>query len=90
MLSDGPLVDRVVGVQGTFQVAGQKVRVGRVHARMVVHVHIEETALTVYDGQAVIAAAPLQSTTDVNRFRAKHPGTDSLASPSTDPTNRWS
>src|SRR5258705_17898 len=49
---DGPLVDRVVGVPGTIQVAGQKVRVGRVHARTVVQVHIEETTLTVYDGQA--------------------------------------
>jgi len=69
---DGPLVDRVVGVQGTIQVAGQKVRVGRVHARKVVHVHIEETTLTVYDGQAAIVVVPRRSTTDVNRFRAKH------------------
>jgi hypothetical protein len=65
-------VDRDVGVQGTIQVAGQKVRVGRVHARKVVRVLIEETTLTVYDGQAVIVAVPRLSTTDVNRFRAKH------------------
>jgi hypothetical protein len=65
-------VNRVVGIQGTIQVAGQKVRVGRVHARKVVTVHIEETTLTVYDGQAVIVAVPRLSTTDVNRFRAKH------------------
>ena len=65
-------VDRVVGVQGTIQVAGQKVRVGRVHARKVVWVLIDETTLTVYDGQAVIVAVPRPSTTDVNRFRAKH------------------
>jgi hypothetical protein len=69
---DGERVDRVVGIQGTIQVAGQKVRVGRVHARKVVHVLIEETTLTVYDGQAVIVVVPRRSTTDVNRFRAKH------------------
>jgi hypothetical protein len=69
---DGPSVDRVVGVQGTIQVAGQTVRVGRLHARKVVRVHVEETTLTVYDGRAVIVCVPRQSTTDVNRFRAKH------------------
>lgn len=47
-------------------------RVGRVHARKVVQVHIEETALTVYDGHALIVVVPRVSTTDVNRFRAKH------------------
>jgi hypothetical protein len=61
-----------VGIQGTINVAGQKVRVGRVHARKVVNVLIEETTVTVYDGQAVIAAVPRHSTTEVNRFRAKH------------------
>jgi hypothetical protein len=59
-------------VQGTVQVAGQKVRVGTVHARKVVHVHIAETTLTVYDGQIPIANTPRHSTTDINRFRAKH------------------
>ena len=28
--------------------------------------------LTVYDGQAVLVAMPRQSTSDINRFRAKH------------------
>jgi hypothetical protein len=69
---DGVSVDRVVGIQGTINVAGQKVRVGRVHARKVVRVLIEETTLTVHDGQAVIVAVPRHSITDVNRFRAKH------------------
>jgi hypothetical protein len=69
---DGVNVDRVVCIQGTIQVAGQKVRVGRVHSRKVVRVLIEDTTLTVHDGQAVIVAVPRQSTTDVNRFRAKH------------------
>ena len=69
---NGHVVDRVVGIQGTIQVAGQKVRVGRVHARKVVRVHLEETTLTVYDGQAAIQAVPRHSATDVNRFRAKH------------------
>jgi hypothetical protein len=75
-LMDGPLRAR----RGTggwrigpiIMVAGQKVRVGRIHARKVVHVHIEETTLTVYDGQAAMMVVPRQSTTNVNRFRAKH------------------
>jgi hypothetical protein len=66
------IVWRRVGIQGTINVAGQKVRVGRVHARKVVQALLEETTVTVYDGQAVIAAVTRQSTTDVNRFRAKH------------------
>jgi hypothetical protein len=69
---DGTFVDRVVGVQGTIQVIGQKVRVGRTHARKVVRVHIEETTLTVYDGQAVLVIAPRQSTIGASRYRAKH------------------
>ena len=69
---DGVSVDRVVGIQGTINVAGQKVRVGRVHSRKVVRGLIEETTLTVHDGQAALVAVPRQSTTDVNRFRAKH------------------
>ena len=70
--TDGMFVDRVVGVQGTIQVTGQKVRVGRVHARKVVRVHIEETTLTVYDGQVVLLAAPRRSSDGASRFRAKH------------------
>jgi hypothetical protein len=69
---NGVSVDRVVCIQGTIQVAGQTVRVGRVHSRKVVRVLIEDATLTVHDGQAVIVAVPRRSTTDVNRFRAKH------------------
>ena len=61
-----------MAIQGTINVAGQKVRVGRVHSRNVVRVLIEDTTLTVHDGQAVIVAVPRHSTTDVNRFPAKH------------------
>jgi hypothetical protein len=69
---DGVSVDRVVGIQGTIQVAGQKIRVGRVHARKVVSVLVEDTTLTVHDGQAVIVAVPRLGSTDLTRFRAKH------------------
>jgi hypothetical protein len=55
--------------RGTVQVAGQTVRVGRVHARKVVHVHIEDSMLTLYDGQAILVAVPRQNTSDINRFR---------------------
>jgi hypothetical protein len=65
-------VDRVVSIQGAIQVAGQRIQVGRVHARKVVHVGVEDTALTVYDGDAVLLVVPRRSTKDINRFRAKH------------------
>lgn len=80
---DGAFVDRVIGVQGTIQVTGQKVRVGRVHARKVVRVHIKETTLTVYDGQAALVVAPRRSSTSVSRFRAKHQIRPSLAAATT-------
>jgi hypothetical protein len=50
----------------TIQVAGQKIRVGRVHARKFVRVHNEETTLSVYDAHAVLVAIPRHSSTDVS------------------------
>jgi hypothetical protein len=51
---------------------GQNVGVGRVHASEVVRVLTKETTFTVHDGQAASVAIPRHSSTDVNRFRAKH------------------
>jgi hypothetical protein len=43
-----------------------------VHASEVVRVLTKETTFTVHDGQAASVAIPRHSSTDVNRFRAKH------------------
>jgi hypothetical protein len=43
-----------------------------VHARKVAQVHVEEPTLTIRDGQAMLLVVPRRSTTEINRFRAKH------------------
>ncbi|MEU5949900.1 IS481 family transposase [Micromonospora sp. NPDC047465] len=67
-----PTVERVVSVNGSFQVAGQKIQVGKVHARKIVTVVLDEHTVTVYGADTPITAVPRRSTTDLNRTRAKH------------------
>ncbi|MFI7492676.1 hypothetical protein ACIBXA_30295 [Micromonospora echinaurantiaca] len=67
-----PAVERIVSINGSFQVAGQKIQVGKVHARKLVTVALDEHTVTVYDADTPIAAVPRRSTTDLNRTRAKH------------------
>lgn len=67
-----PTVERIVSINGSFQVAGQKVQVGKVHARKLVTVALDEHTITVYDAETPIAAVPRRSTTNLNRTKAKH------------------
>lgn len=67
-----PTVERVVSVNGSIQVAGQKIQVGKVHARKLVSVVLDEHTVTVYDANSPITAVPRRSTTDLNRTKAKH------------------
>ena len=63
------MVRRVVSHQGNLQVAGQKIQAGRVHARRIVDVALDETTVTVTcDGQ-VLTVVPRRSTTEVNRTK---------------------
>ncbi|WP_422736271.1 hypothetical protein ACN263_22150 [Micromonospora sp. WMMD729] len=67
-----PTVERILSVNGSFQIAGQKIQVGKIHARKLVTVALDEHTVTVYDADTPIAAVPRRSTTDLNRTRAKH------------------
>lgn len=62
----------VASINGSIQVAGQKIQVGKVHARKLVTVTLEEHTVTVYDAGTPIKAVPRRSTTDLNRTKAKH------------------
>jgi hypothetical protein len=65
-----PTVERVVSINGSIQVAGQKIQVGAVHARILVTVALDEHIVT--DADTPIKAVPRRSTTDLNRTKAKH------------------
>ncbi|MET7403083.1 hypothetical protein ABZS66_57345 [Dactylosporangium sp. NPDC005572] len=67
-----PDVERVVSINGSIQVAGQKIQVGVVHARKLVSVAVDEHTVTVYDNDTPIKAVPRRSTTDLNRTKASH------------------
>jgi len=67
-----PDVERVVSINGSIQVASQKIQVGVVHARKLVSVALDEHTVTVYDNDAPIKAVPRRSTTNLNRTKAHH------------------
>lgn len=67
-----PVVERVVSINGSIQVAGQRVQIGKIHARKLVTVALDEHTVTVYDADTPITAVPRRSTTDLNRTKAKH------------------
>jgi transposase InsO family protein len=62
-------VRRVVSIQGALQVAGQKIQVGRVHARKIVDVTLDETTVTIHHDGELLTAVPRRSTTEVNRIK---------------------
>jgi Transposase and inactivated derivatives len=70
--ASAPTVERIVSINGSIQVAGQKIQVGAVHARKIVDVALDEHTVTIYDGQAAVAAVPRHSTTELNRTKTKH------------------
>jgi hypothetical protein len=65
-------VERVVSINGNLQVAGQKIQVGKVHARKLVTVVLDEHTITVYDNGTPIKAVSRHSTTTLNRTKAHH------------------
>jgi hypothetical protein len=62
-------VRRVVSIQGALQVAGQKIQVGRVHARKIVDVTLDETTVTIHHDGELLTAVPRRSTTELNRTK---------------------
>ncbi|SCE96011.1 Transposase InsO and inactivated derivatives [Micromonospora echinospora] len=67
-----PSAERVVSINGSIQVAGQRIQVGKVHARKVVSVVLDEHTVTVYDATSPINAVPRRSTTGLTRTKAHH------------------
>ena len=66
-----------MSINGSIQVAGQKIQVGVVHARKLVTVALAEHAVTIYDNDTPIKAVPRRSTTNLNRTKAHHQITSS-------------
>jgi hypothetical protein len=61
-----------VSINGSIQVAGQKIQVGKIHARKLVTVVLDEHTVTVYNNDTPIKAVPRRSTTNLNRTKAHH------------------
>ncbi|MFG2103569.1 hypothetical protein ACGFJ5_23570 [Micromonospora echinaurantiaca] len=47
-----------MSVNGSIQVAGQKIQVGKVHARKLVTIALGEHTVAIYDADAPIRAVP--------------------------------
>ncbi|MER6009049.1 IS481 family transposase [Nonomuraea angiospora] len=64
-------VQRVVCSRGHFQVVGQKVQVGRVHARKILDVTVDDTHITVHDNGEPIRVVPRTTTQEVTRIKSQ-------------------
>ncbi|WP_327109563.1 IS481 family transposase [Nonomuraea glycinis] len=63
---------RVVSTRGGFQVVGQKIQVGRVHARKILDVTIDDTHITVHDnGEPIRIVLPRTTTQEITRYKSK-------------------
>jgi hypothetical protein len=71
--ASAPTVERIVSINGSIQIAGQKIQVGAVHARKIVDVALDDHPVTIHDGQVAVAAVPHHSTTELNRTKTQTP-----------------
>lgn len=62
---------RVVSSRGGFQVVGQKIQVGRVHARKILDVTVDDTHITVHDNGEPIRIVPRTTTQEITRYKSK-------------------
>ncbi|RSM93122.1 IS481 family transposase [Nonomuraea sp. WAC 01424] len=70
--STGPVtVQRVVCSRGHFQVVGQKIQVGRVHARKILDVTVDDTHITVHDNGEPIRVVPRTTTQEITRIKSQ-------------------
>ncbi|MEU7836835.1 hypothetical protein [Nonomuraea sp. NPDC049129] len=51
-------VQRVVCSRGHFQIVGQKIQVGRIHARKILDVTVDDTHITIHDNGEPIRVVP--------------------------------
>ncbi|MFI6485129.1 IS481 family transposase [Nonomuraea sp. NPDC050663] len=63
-------VRRVVSCRGGFQVVGQKIQVGRVHARKILEVTVDDTHITVHDNGEPLRIVPRTTTQEITRTKS--------------------
>ncbi|SDL78098.1 Transposase InsO and inactivated derivatives [Nonomuraea maritima] len=68
--SEPVTVQRVVCSRGHFQVVGQKIQVGRVHARKILDVTVDDTHITVHDNGEPIRVVPRTTTQEITRIKS--------------------
>jgi transposase InsO family protein len=84
----GPLVvQRRVSSQGGIQVAGQKLQVGKGHARTTVTILVHDHHFEILDGQTPLKTIPRHTTKEVTRYKAydTKPISDQQCQASTEP-----
>ncbi|MFI6741617.1 IS481 family transposase [Nonomuraea sp. NPDC050451] len=64
-------VQRVVCSRGHFQVVGQKIQVGRVHARKILDVTVDDTHITIHDNGEPIRVVPRTTTQEITRIKSQ-------------------
>ncbi|MFE3455880.1 IS481 family transposase [Nonomuraea sp. NPDC059194] len=64
-------VQRVVSSRGGFQVVGQKIQVGRIHARKILEVTVDDTHITVHDSGEPLRIVPRTTTQEITRIKSQ-------------------
>ena len=54
----GGSAERTVSSTGGFMVAGQRIQLGRGHARQIVTAHLDETSIRIFQGTELITTVP--------------------------------
>ncbi|MFI6603240.1 hypothetical protein ACIBHX_43955 [Nonomuraea sp. NPDC050536] len=63
-------VQRVVSSRGGFQVVGQKIQIGRVHARKILEVTVDDTHITIHDNGEPLRIVPRTTTQEITRIKS--------------------
>jgi hypothetical protein len=64
-------VQRVVSSRGHFQIVGQKIQVGRVHARKILDVTVDDTHITIHDNGEPIRVVARTTTCEITQIKSK-------------------
>jgi hypothetical protein len=59
------IAERTVSSTGGFVVAGQRIQLGRGHARHIVTAHLDETSIRIFQGTELITTVPRTTRTEV-------------------------
>jgi hypothetical protein len=66
-------VERRVDHGGVPVIAGQRIRVGRVHAGATLTVEVTDTTYRIFDGAQLLTTTTRTTTKEVARFKARKP-----------------